>query len=432
MNGILSSLGLCCLLVMNVSASLNLAAIKNNQHSTQTVFTPCSLPSKLSSKLWDELKIDDFIKNYPNGKNLTVKDFARENKADNFLCGIGEKCNAGELCYPVQGLAWYVLFATQEYNLFMNSVYKAVGTSMDLVRGKTKPPPSHKLKGQFLKALTIISVIGLTLTMAIMIVFPALPAGSAWVTVATFSGWATVYSEIGIAGLMFDSLIAKETRRNLAFESWSEFAYYFSECESHMHETISSALKNTLNSGISQTGPGSLATVLSHGSFVEPRMRKSLPELEAKIKDITRIRALIVLLRSMNAFVTRGSEPCTGPGINGARDENNHLSFCGPENVMMNIVFAEGDKVKDDLYNARSLSIKYSITTEYLTMVSWDCQRKHGMSFDPYQNNSIPTSTSAECLANLPVCDCTVDDIMTEIKRSNIVKACRDVGKLPI
>jgi hypothetical protein len=107
---------------------------------------------------------------------------------------------------------------------------------------------------------------------------------------------------------------------------------------------------------------------------------------------------------------------------------------------MMNIVLARGDKVEKTIYNAQSIGVKYSISTEYLTTSAWKCQTQHGMYFDPYERSSVPpllslflpsffppirppklillssgpifysalpTDPNADCLVNLPVCDCT-------------------------
>jgi hypothetical protein len=77
--------------------------------------------------------------------------------APNFICGIGEKCQAGQvspfrlrvcsfpltqltpilqLCSPVQSPGWEVLVATQEWNNYQNKFYEAVGTAVQLVTCK--------------------------------------------------------------------------------------------------------------------------------------------------------------------------------------------------------------------------------------------------------------------------------------------------------
>lgn len=408
----------------------------------QVVLSPCTLTKRLSSDLWKELKIDDYIKSYPQGQTISVQEFARQNGAPNFHCAVGEKCNVGELCHPVQGLAWYALFAIQELNLFMNSMYNAVGTTMDLIRFTTasllmdivQPQEKSSKHHAWFDTFLFLSAVTVSLSSCLYISMGALTVESAWLTVAEISGYVGVASNIGIAGLSINSLIKNpsEKKEQSAFSIWSEFAFYFSKYQASMQESIIAAWRKTLDAGIASPDPHSIANLLSNGSFIEPRAKKSFPELEAILKNPTQIRALVILLRSMNAFVTRGGEPCQGRGPNGARDQQHHFSYCGGDHVMMNIVIAREEKVVDEIYNANSIESKYSISTEYLTVTSWKCQTKHGMYYDPYEGSPLPTDPNAECLANLPVCDLTIEEISNERRRSNLVKACREIGKLKI
>lgn len=58
---------------------------------------------------------------------------------------------------------------------------------------------------------------------------------------------------------------------------------------------------------------------------------------------------------------------------------------------MMNIVLGRGDRVENTIHNAQVIAVKYSISTEYLTMGAWKCQTKHGMYFDPYERTYVPS-----------------------------------------
>ncbi|OAV89743.1 hypothetical protein PTTG_00248 [Puccinia triticina 1-1 BBBD Race 1] len=408
----------------------------------QVVLAPCVLPQRLSPQLWDQLHIDDFLKNYPGIQSISVQEFARQNGAQNFRCGIGEKCNVGELCYPVQGLAWYSLFAIQEFNLFMNSVYKAVGTTMDLVRFTTasllgdliKPVKSKHHHEMIFDTILFVTAITMSLSFGLLVSMSALTADSTWFTVGELSKYVGAASGGMFTGLAIGDLVhqSKEHEAQSAFDYWSQFAFYFGQCQSRMQQGIVDSLRQTLDQGIAKPGPHPLASLLAHGAFLSPRAKKTSPEIEAALKDVTQIRALVILLRSMNAFVIRGNEPCRGRGPNGAREERDHLSFCGPDSVMMNIVLARGEKVEETIYNAQAIGVKYGISTEYLTTSAWKCQSQHGMYFDPYERTALPIDPNADCLVNLPVCDCTRQDIQSEIKKSGVVGACRKLGNLKI
>ncbi|KAI7940913.1 hypothetical protein MJO28_013198 [Puccinia striiformis f. sp. tritici] len=367
----------------------------------QVGIAPCVLPQRLSPQLWDQLHLDEFLRNYPGIQSISVQEFARQNGAQNFHCGIGEKCNVGELCYPVKGLAWYSLFAMQEFNLFMNSVYKAVGTTMDLVRLTTaslladliKPPNTSKHHRQQLwfDGVLFLTAITISLSFGLLVSMSALTADSTWFTVGQISKYVGLASGATFTGFAIGDMAHRSTDHEpeSAFDYWSQFAFYFSQCQTQMQQGITDSLRQTLDQGIAKPGTQSVADLLAHGAFLSPRTKKTSPEIEAALKDVTQIRALVILLRSMNAFVTRGSEPCSGRGPNGAWEEQDHLSFCGPDNVLMNIVLARGDKVENTIYNAQTIGMKYSISAEYLTTSAWKCQTKHSMYFDPYERASV-------------------------------------------
>lgn len=40
-----------------------------------------------------------------------------------------------KLCHPAQGINWLILYAAQQWNNYMNSLYKAVENAIEIVRG---------------------------------------------------------------------------------------------------------------------------------------------------------------------------------------------------------------------------------------------------------------------------------------------------------
>ncbi|KAG0139840.1 hypothetical protein CROQUDRAFT_54153 [Cronartium quercuum f. sp. fusiforme G11] len=401
----------------------------------------CQLSRKPDSALWNELKMDEYILKYPNGQNLSVMEFADQHGANNFLCGIGEKCNAGELCHPVQGQAWYVLFAIQEWNLFVNSIYMAVATTMDLVRGTTAsllmdltdPNDQAPSYGGPKFIFGLLSALCISLSLGVFSILATTTIASAWLTISGISAFLGLGSTLSFSGLQIASMVEQEKAiEPSAFNKWSRFGYFFSQWEDTMHQGITHNVNATLHSGISNSGPGGLIHFIGNGTFFYSHPKKTSAEIELSLKDVTQIRALVILLRSMNAFVTRASEPCTSHGINGAWDGDDYLSYCGPDKVMMNIIIANGKHAKNTLYNAKAIALKYNITTEYLTVNSWKCQQKYGLGADPYANTAMPMDVTSECVANLLVCDCSRPDIRKAIKKHGTVRACRDVGGLPI
>ena len=97
---------------------------------------------------------------------------------------------------------------------------------------------------------------------------------------------------------------------------------------------------------------------------------------------------------------------------------------------MMNIVKAKGTKTRRKIYGASLIESKYGFTVEFLTNAAWKCQTKYGgYEHDPYTNSTLPTDINADCLFNLPVCDCGSPEVSTRRKKGvRTVKACLKAG----
>ncbi|KAA1129661.1 hypothetical protein PGTUg99_033772 [Puccinia graminis f. sp. tritici] len=116
---------------------------------------PCGY-IELTPDNWQDLGIDEYLANYPNGDKLTLQEFAAELNVPNFYCGVGMQCSAGQLCSPAVGINWIILYAIQEWSNFMNSLYKAVEHAVTLVKDAASSivsdftsliPPNDQLYG---------------------------------------------------------------------------------------------------------------------------------------------------------------------------------------------------------------------------------------------------------------------------------------------
>ncbi|CAH7668159.1 hypothetical protein BY996DRAFT_6429425 [Phakopsora pachyrhizi] len=99
-----------------------------------TMSDPCG-EIKLTPQTWVDLDIDNYIAKYPNADKLTLSEFAAELQSPNFFCGVGMDCNAGQICKPVSGINWIILYAIQEWNNYMNSFYYGIEDAISLMRG---------------------------------------------------------------------------------------------------------------------------------------------------------------------------------------------------------------------------------------------------------------------------------------------------------
>ncbi|KAI7948773.1 hypothetical protein MJO29_010438 [Puccinia striiformis f. sp. tritici] len=89
----------------------------------------------LTVALWQELDLDNYIENYVGGKTLKLQAYADEVNVTNFICGIGQTCDAGQLCSSAMAPDWYVLVATQNWSKVMNMLYTSLSFGIGAMQG---------------------------------------------------------------------------------------------------------------------------------------------------------------------------------------------------------------------------------------------------------------------------------------------------------
>ncbi|MBW0463968.1 hypothetical protein O181_003683 [Austropuccinia psidii MF-1] len=385
----------------------------------------------LTPDTWNKLRLDDYLLHYQGGQNLTLQEYAFAQHAQNFICGIGEGCHAGQLGNPVTAPAWYVLYATQEWNAVQNSIYTAIGFAVSMVQATAAAlvtdlfAPEHRsVLFKLQDVFVILSAIAFAVALgAIIATAPAAVIISTVVAGALAAGTSTVLTGI--------NLVQSWDHTPDHFTRWSNYAYYMSQWQSKVQDQIANSTASVIRSGIST--PGGISGVLKGGGFLSEIQIQPISAIEQDIKRTMTVRILVDIIRSQNGYVTYKSDPCKGKGPNGAWAGDDYLSFC-KDGVMMNIVKAEGKKTENRWHNAHLIAKKYGITTEYLVTQSYECQKKYkDFGYDPYRNGSLPSDANAECIANLPVCDCSDAAVKrAKAKGHTTTRACREQGKLPI
>ncbi|KAH9450560.1 hypothetical protein Pst134EB_018091 [Puccinia striiformis f. sp. tritici] len=100
--------------------------------------TQCQLyPTTIES--WKQLEVDQFLSNFPGGKDTSLDDFTFGNHITNFVCGLGGIAWLDTQCLPFQGSLWFTLCSLQEWNLYVNSLYDAATAAVAQIKGR-----SHK------------------------------------------------------------------------------------------------------------------------------------------------------------------------------------------------------------------------------------------------------------------------------------------------
>ncbi|OAV87891.1 hypothetical protein PTTG_07182 [Puccinia triticina 1-1 BBBD Race 1] len=388
---------------------------------------------------WKLLDIDNTLKSLPGGQNMTMAQYAAANGARNFICGIGENCNAGQLCHPVKAPAWQVLYATQEYTSFMNALtdsinyslsqLQAVAASMcqDLIENISDSRFEVDLKWIFTDMYRGIAYGATALLLITFFASGVLGAFQVAAEILFLTGIGA-----GIAAWI------QGAPKTASFVSWSKLSFYITQAQGDLARHVTEATEKSFTDGI--TSENGLAKVLAGGHFFNPASPVGLMETTEKtIMRVVQGRLLARLLRAQNAYVTITPDDCHGKGPGGAREGDDHLSYCDPnQKLLFNVVRAHKKKTINTVYGASSVTNKYGFSVEYIVKNSWECQKKYGNFehdvFADITKVSPNDIMSEDCVINLPVCDMR-DDYVRNLKYSRhktTTYACRHGAGLPI
>ncbi|MBW0464098.1 hypothetical protein O181_003813 [Austropuccinia psidii MF-1] len=387
-----------------------------------------------NKKTWQTLNLDKYLQSYPGGEHLTVAQYAATKGAPNFDCGVRSLCHAGQLCNPIPSPDWYILFAVQQWNIQINGMVSAITFAFNFVQATISrllaaffpavdPSVAENFKLDF-GVNGAFMMVSNTIILDILALFNSFQLG--WNIFFNIINNLSVVGFSGIAGLL---PIPKDPERE-PFAVWSHLSDSMTVYEQKLIDGFSEFSEKVVQSGINS--PNGLAGVLKNGTFMTPFEPIYLPAVEQSLKNVTTALYLVRFLRTMDAFVTIGSEVCHGNGKNGALDGDNVLSYCDPSGTMYNIVRVKKDKEERHFSNAFVIEEQFGFSTQFLTNASISCQQKYGgFEHFPYVNTTVPMDPASDCVINLPVCDCRDAAIRHKVKKHGVVKACREAG-LPI
>ncbi|KAH9817436.1 hypothetical protein DFH28DRAFT_889387 [Melampsora americana] len=436
-------------LLTNASHINHTINIPHTNHTTNNTQIPNSnsdnecLHQPLTPLLWSNLSMNAYLDNYPGGKNWTVEKYATRVGATDFVCGIGKVCSPGQICESVRGRDWYALVAVENWNNFVNSVYEAAGDAFNEVSAVLPTMLIDMEKDPTRTPRHISAWVGLVSNW-----ISSFPSSlfrsfgpiedSIWLSWGTLSWLGIVMSLYQISAFSWVNTLLIVGNGENRFGRSSDVTWMLGEAQHAVQETISNITQKVLTSGIST--PEGLSSINRDGLFLTGLPIINQNTVQKEFERSLKLKTLIKLWRIQNAFIVRGSEPCTHSGPNGAIDDPDIISYCGEDAVMMNIARAElnGDGFDPTIYHADLVEYKYGFTAEFLTTSSWECQTTHHtFEYDPYTNQTessyINPRRPDDCLVNLPVCDCTNPGIIAARKQGHsLTKACREIGGLPI
>ncbi|POW02461.1 hypothetical protein PSHT_12097 [Puccinia striiformis] len=375
-------------------------------------------------EVWKARNISGFLATYPNAANLTISEFAKQHGVSNFVCGISENCDAGQICSPIPGPVWHVLYSVQQWNHLQQSFVKALNfatntlntigsqISIDLFPPE-KGKSDHLYEVSFILALVL--AIWATVSAAIYLWVPGLNvlalgfAAMAGAALATAQAATTIQAEKFYNNMQSD-----------AFSRWSSFTEAISQWQAGMQKKLTGDMKHALESGIND--PSGFGGILANGALFTNTLQKTTYDIEKSLEEVVKRRMISTILMKKKAFVTVNSDKCKKGGPNGAfKAEDGWLSWC-KDGKMMNIIYADGNKSGNKIYNAGMIPTKYGISVEYMTTQSENCQKKFGgYGHDPYKDGALPTDPNADCIVNLPVCYPSADKCQSP-KKQNILE----------
>ncbi|CAH7690566.1 hypothetical protein PPACK8108_LOCUS25952 [Phakopsora pachyrhizi] len=398
-------------------------------------------PLPFTQETWQQLKLDDYLKNYPGGHNTTIAAFAESKGVLNFDCGINLRCYAGQPCYPTPLKDWYILFAIQQWNAQRNLMVKAISFAINFVEATI----TNLLSSMFpsIDTLTIdlfkvdfgvnsaVTMVSNTLFLDILAMFHSFQLG--WNLFFNEINNIIVIAMYGVAGF----IPIPKGPENDAYTLWSHFTVAFDNYRNALTDAFVKSTDDIIHAGISS--PDGIWKQLQNGTFIVPTQPVYLPAAEEDLKNVTTALAVVQVLRALDSFVTIGTDPCNGKGKNGALEGQDVLSYCDQTGTMFNI-FRVGkekkghheDKLETKFQRATVIADFFGLSTEFLTQSSLKCQKKFGkFNYFPYTNTTVPRDPSADCVINLPVCDCREPKIKKSADEHGVLSACREAG-LPI
>ncbi|KAI8460405.1 hypothetical protein BY996DRAFT_8488588, partial [Phakopsora pachyrhizi] len=385
---------------------------------------------KQSTELWNNLKMNDYLRNYPGGESLTLKEYAFSVGANNFNFKIGSHCRLEQLCNEVKGRDWYALVAAQRWNIKMNQAFDAIAFASTTATEVSEtmifdfiPAPSKS----WLYATTIVSAI-FWVTLSIPGIWFG-PVGRYYYRGLLSAFYATM-------GIMRPISTFGHPTASHAFTQWSEMASLVAQIKKNSQQALVNLTEEVYNAGIS-TDKG-LYGINTDGHLFSQHEMLTESDMQAHFDKAFRLQILSQIWILQKAFIIRGGNACNGDGINGAMTGKDFISYCSPEGIMMNVVRTEKKKIKRKIYGADKSLSSHGFTAEFLTTSAWKCQQNFGRVTEPtsWQNASEKDNEillSDDCIFVLPVCDLTRSDIKAEVKKGkNIINVCQRLANLSI
>ncbi|WAQ91476.1 hypothetical protein PtA15_14A360 [Puccinia triticina] len=234
---------------------------------------------------------------------------------------------------------------------FAASTLNIVGSqiSIDLF-----PPEDKKAKHLFKVSFILSLVVAMWATVCGVILF--------WFPGAAMGFAALAGGALAVGHVMttMNAQKAYEGMKSDAFSRWATFTDAISKWQAGMQKQIFDDVKHALGTGIND--PAGMGGLLADGKLFTNTLDKTTNEIEKSLEEVVKRRLINNILREKKAFVTVNSDKCNHGGPDGAfKPEDGWLSWC-KDGKMMNVIYANGDKSGNQIYNGGMIVSKYGIT----------------------------------------------------------------------
>ncbi|CAH7669480.1 hypothetical protein PPACK8108_LOCUS4104, partial [Phakopsora pachyrhizi] len=388
----------------------------------------------ISSQTWKKLKIDEHLRDTTTSQNLTLSKYAAIHNGGNFICGIGEHCNAGQLCHPVKAPAWQVLYAVQEYNNFVNRMVDSINYSLSQVQALS----ASMVNDLFPEVTDSRFVVNLKW------IFTDMYRGIAYGAMTLFiSIWLNIELTTAIVNILLLTAVGaglaawiQGAPETATFTSWTALSFYIAQAQQSLTANIGQAMERSLREPLSTEN--GIGKILQGGAFFQKVSKdQEMGIMEESILKIFQGRLMARMLRQQNAYVIISQSDCQGLNKKDSKNGDSKLFYCDAKEKLYCSKSAQ-KKTVNEIHGAEAIVKKYNFTAEEITKSSWECQKKYGVfehdSFAKINGTYPEEVTNKDCIFNLPVCDTRLDAVreLKLGKHKTTTVACRIGAKLPI
>ncbi|OAV97959.1 hypothetical protein PTTG_03185 [Puccinia triticina 1-1 BBBD Race 1] len=429
--------------IIGLADSASTPKTANSQHGRQ-LNTP---------QHWQEMKLDEYLKTYPNGDALSLSQYAEQLPHPFPLhCGIGKfkDCQIPSYASLQAGPDWWIVTSTINWNYYTNFLASTLAHS-----GKMAKDVVHHVLHDLVyeynpeTSLGVMSEVDLIRT----ILYPIEHGGNRDHTVSNRTqtpDWMAAISPLATnTNPQLDLLQAHQDLRSprnkrdltsssqmaqmnvpmIVYNSSHPVETNLRQLSSQLEHMLAQSVENKAESPISlDTG---IYSAIAGGRFVGPSIQT--PRLASNADDIMRLIGVSAVLNHQNSMIVIRKSSCSLYRKAMEQDAETRLQFCASDSTLIEIVNVKENTIIKDIYNAHIIESKYGFKTSFLASEALRCQQANQETGHHQERANEDGSAFDVCTFELPICNLQEDYYQELLENGkNIVQICREDVGLPI